>query len=263
MSFIDQFETQLVAAGRRRIERRLRNRIARRLRVPRSRNAAIALAALVLAAPAAAATLGWNPFAGPRHDLRRGTPTIVHGQVDASLTRILAPLRRPQSDADRGVATQRAANAFGSDVSGVNLDGVRVLDSQGGLVLVPVERYGLNLERAARANPALPAPDPARFSNAVCLYEPGSDGSGGRPCYTAATILGGTALGSQAGVVTGLVPDGVAQVRLIAGAGGAAAVANVRENVFVAGPPASEAPAAVEWLDARGQTIRRIDLAGP
>jgi hypothetical protein len=258
VSFIDHYEKQLVAAGQRRIDRRMRNRLARWFHVPRSRNAAVVFAVLLIGAPATAATVGWNPFDDPGRSPRAGVPTLSERPPDASLTRILAPLRRPQSDADRSEITRRASEGFGTDIRGVQIDYIRVLDAPRQVVLVPVERWGLNLERIARADPAIPDPDPADFSNAVCLYVPGSDGTAGRPCYSAARILSGFALGSQSGHVTGLVPDGVARVRLTRG--GRSAVADVRDNLFVAGPPAPVAPAVIEWLDARGHAIKRIDV---
>jgi hypothetical protein len=258
MSFIDDFEAQLVDAGRRRMERRVRSRAPHWLRVPRRRNAVVVFAVLLVGAPATAATVGWNPFDDPGRNPRAGIPATTDATPDAGLTGILAPLRRPQTDADRSAAATQASEAFGTDVSGVNLAYIRVLDAPRRIVLVPVERWGLNLQRRAHDDPAIREPDPADFANAVCLYVPGSDGTAARQCYSAPRILSGLAMSSQAGTVTGMVPDGVARVRLIRGSRSAETA--VRDNVFVLGPPTPQAPAFVEWIDASGTVVRRIDV---
>lgn len=261
MSFIEQYETQLVEAGHRRIERRWRNRVARWLRTPARRGAAVVIAALVLGAPATAATLGWNPFDDPGRDPRVGRPSTSDKPPHPELVRILAPLRRPQTNADRRfVEQQLRTQGLLQDVSGVQLPYVRVLDAERGITMIPVERFGLAFERAARGNPNVPAPNRAALSNAVCVYDPGS-GSAGRACFTADRIKSGFAISSGPDAAIGLVPDGVARVRLIDGERSGEAV--VRDNLFVTGSDAPTAPAAVEWLDERGATIKRIDLGRP
>jgi hypothetical protein len=257
MSFIEHYETQLVEAGRRRIERRLRNRIARRLRPPRRRNAAIVLAVLLVGAPATAATVGWNPFDSPDRKPGLKAPTTSRKAPDRALTSLLAPLRRPQTPADRGRASDLAARGFWDDVSGVQLDYIRLLDPARGIVLVPVERFGLDLERNAPG----PTPNPAFFRNAVCLYIPSGAVTARRPCYGAMQIRDGFALGSTGGVVVGLVPDGVARVRLARG--NRTVGATVRDNLFVSEPAVPLEPMRVEWLDAGGATVKRIDLTAP
>jgi hypothetical protein len=257
MSFIEHYETQLVDAGRRRIERRLRNRVARRLRTPRRRDAALVLAVLLVGAPATAATVGWNPFDSPSRNPEMSSPTTSRKPPDQALTRLLAPLRRPQTPADRGRATELAARGFWDDVSGVQLDYIRVLDAGRGIVLVPVERFGLNLERNAPG----PAADRAYFSNAVCLYLPGGATRNRRPCWGARQIEEGFALHSKGGLVVGLVPDAVATVRI--GRGARSVDATVRDNLFVAETAAPLEPTRVEWLDASGASLKRIDLTAP
>lgn len=253
MSFIDHYEMQLVDAGRRRMERRWRNRIARWLRVPRNRNAAAVLAALVVGAPAAAAVAGWNPFDDPGRKADSSPTTSVHAPLP-KLALMLAPLRRPQSPADRGRATSLAARGFWDDVGGVQLGYIRLLDPARGIVMVPVERFGLALQRRAG-----PPPRPADFADAVCLYIPGTAATARRPCYTATRIAAGFAVSSESGgAVIGIVPDGVARVRLSRRA--RSAEAPVHDNLFVADSPS---PSAIDWLSATGHTIRHIDLTQP
>jgi hypothetical protein len=252
MSFIDHYETQLVQAGHRRLERRPLRRLSRWLRIPRNRNTAAVLAALLVGAPATAATVGWNPFDDPGRRLDTSPTTTTRAPVP-ELTRILAPLRRAQTPVDRGRATSLAAQGFGDDVSGVQLDYIRVLDRARGIVLVPVERFGLVLERHVG-----PPQRPADFSNAVCLYMPSPGGQARRPCYTAAQIESGFAVSTEAGgPVILTVPDGVASVRLIRG--DRSVEAPVHANLVVAEPPAP-VPALIEWRDASGNTIKRIDV---
>jgi hypothetical protein len=57
------------------------------------------------------------------------------------------------------------------------------------------------------------------------------------------------------------VPDGVARVR--AADGERSGEMHVRENLFIGGPDVPAAPMTVEWLDPRGQTLKRIDLTKP
>jgi hypothetical protein len=253
MSFIDHYQTRLVDAGRRRIESRWRNRMARWLRMPRHRNAAILLAALLVGAPATAATVGWNPFDDPGR-VPDSSPTTSMQAPAPALTRILAPLRRPQSPADRGRATSLAAQGFWDDVGGVQLDYIRVLDKARGIVVVPVERFGLALQRHTGTPPR-----PADFADAVCLYVPDTAGMARRPCYTAKRIADGFAVSTgSGGAVIAIVPDGVAAVRFSRGA--RSVEAPVRDNLVVADSPA---PAAIDWLDASGRAIKRIDLTDP
>jgi hypothetical protein len=175
---------------------------------------------------------------------------------------MLAPLRRPQTDADRrGLSERLASQGWFSDVSGVQLDYVRRVAGERGVVLVPVERYGLGFERAARAKPAVPPPDPALLRDAVCVFDPAAGNAGSRPCFTADRIQRGFAITTGERFSLGVVPDGVARVRLTDGERSGEAA--VRDNVFVTGPDAPSAPMAVEWIDDRGRTVKRIDLTNP
>lgn len=257
MTFIESYERQLVDAARQRRDARLRNRVGRRFQGPRVRRAGLALAALLVAVPAAAATVGgWNPFDDPGANKRFPAPTVSGQGLDPELRATLGVLRRPQGSADRGVQTSRAASNFRlPGYEGANLDGVRVLDRARGVVLVPFER--IPVPRDPRGRP-VPGIDPASYTNAVCLFERSSDGFSANACHTAPKIRSGRAISTGSGSVSGLVPDGVASVRLVSG--DRETTAPVRDNYFAAD---ARPPSAVEWLAADGSVVRRIDLTGP
>jgi hypothetical protein len=214
---------------------------------------AAAAAALVVAVPATAATTGWDPFHDP--DRRLPRPSVSELPPATSLTSQLAVLRRNQTAADRSAPVQAALRGFDDESSGVQLEAVRLLP--GGAVLVPVKRF-------EPRGPGGGRPEDRR-DDAVCLYSPGSGRTGGTACFTAAQVREGQAITSQGATVDGLVPDGVAGVRLRS-AGGTAEAA-VRDNYFavelppIAGPggvPFVRADAA-EWLDREKRKIAAFD----
>jgi hypothetical protein len=102
----------------------------------------------------------------------------------------------------------------------------------------------------------VPGFDPATYTNVACLFQPTSGGYAGIGCYGAAAIRSGRALSSDSGTVAGLVPDGVARVRLVRG--GQSTEAAVENNLFVSDRTAS--PSRVDWLAADGSLVERIDL---
>lgn len=255
MSFIDHFETQLVQAGHRRIERRWRNRLARWLRSPRRRGAAVVIAALLVGAPATAAVVGWNPFDDPGRDPRVGTPSVSEGAPNPALVQMLAPLRREQTAEERALVADRfRAEGDIKQLRGVQVDYIRVLDASRGIVLIPAERF------FAVPGRGTPEADAAALRDGVCLYDLES-AAAGYSCFTADRIRRGFALASGGGSAVGLVPDGVARVRLIDGERAGEAV--VRDNLFVTGREAPAAPMAIEWIDGGGRVTKRIDLTKP
>lgn len=257
MTFIDSYESQLVAAGRRRRDARLRRRVARWLHLPPGRGPAVALAALLIGVPAAAATVGyWDPFDDPGADPRFPAPSRTERPLDPELRATLGVLRRPQTDADRGVATSRAARGFrSSGYEGVRLDGIRLVDPARGIVIVPFERFSFPKDSEGRPIPGF---DPADYSNAVCIFQPARDGFAGVGCHTASKVRSGRAIGDDGGTVAGLVPDGVARVVLQRGE--ARTHVPVRDNFFAS---ATRPPTVVEWLRPDGSLVKRIDLTGP
>jgi hypothetical protein len=257
MTFIESYERQLVEAAAERRDARLRNRIARRVRVPRRRGPAIALAALLVAVPVAAAAVGgWNPFDEPGRSPHFPAPSRSQAGVDPELSATLGVLRRPQTDADRGAAASRAARAYsGERYKGAHPEGIRLVDPRRGIVLVPFDQIPVPTDPAGRP---LPGIDPATYRNAVCLVERSSDGFDGIGCHTVAKIRSGRAISEAGGTVTGLVPDGVARVRLVHGSD--VVEADVRDNYFTA---SSAPPTSVDWLREDGSVARTIDLTAP
>ena len=257
MTFIDSYEDQLVDAARRRRDARLRNRLARFLRAPRRRGAAIAIAALVVGVPAAAATVGkWDPFDDPGGKSRFEAPSRSDKAIDPELTATLGVLRRPQTDPDRGAAASKAAKGFRlPGYRGVKLDGIRLVDRERGIVLVPFERSPVPTDASGKP---LPGFDPATYTNVVCIFQQTADSFAGVGCHSADKIKSGRALSSGSGTVTGLVPDGVDRVVLRRGDEGAEVP--VRDNFFAAD---AEQPTVVEWLGPDGEAVQRFDLTAP
>jgi hypothetical protein len=262
MTFIDSFEDQLVQAARDQRDARLRNRFRRSIRsvsAGRRRGAAVVLAALVLGVPAATATVtGWSPFDDSARSPRSPAPSSSQRTAAPELLATLGVLRRGQTDADRGVVTSEAARAYSSTSGfrGAQLKSVRVLDPGRGIVLIPFERGPVPLDAQGRPLPQFP---PSSYTNVACLFERTGDGFAGVGCHTAEKIKIGRAVSSGSGVVTGLVPDGVARVRLIRG--DQSTEAPVANNLFVA--EGTDAPLQIDWLRADGSLIKEIDLTAP
>jgi len=260
MTFIDSYEDQLVDAARRQRDARFRHRARRfvRLSFPRRRGPAVVLAALLIGVPAATATVaGWNPFDDPERNPRLPAPATSQQAVDPELAATLGVLRREQTDADRGVATKKAARAFSATAGyrGAQLDGVRLLDAERGIVLIPFERGPVPLGPDGKPVPGF---DPASYTNVACLFKQTGDGFAGVGCHSADKIRGGRAISAGSGRVTGLVPDGVARVRL---GGGQKVEADVQNNLWVAEGAGS--PRTIEWLADDGSVVQRFDLTAP
>jgi hypothetical protein len=238
MSFIESYERQLVEAAERR-----RSRRSRWLGGRQRRGLAVAIAALVVAVPATAATVTeWDPFDDPGRSERIGKPTRSQRPVDPALASQLGVLRRSQTPADRGAATSRRLRDAGERYRGAQLDGVRLLYSDREAILVPFEEP--------------PVPVSSGGDPVVCVFEANADGFGSAGCHDAQKIERGLAIGSGSGEVSGLVPDGVARVRLIRG--DETAEAAVKNNYFHA--EGASSPSVVEWLADDGSLVKRIDL---
>ena len=254
MSFIESYEHQLVEAAERRRDARLSRRLRRWLAAVGSRRGAAAvLAALAVAVPAATATVkGWNPFDDAGRERPLPAPSTSGRPVDPGLKGTLGVLRRPQTPADRAAITsERLKHLSGDAYRGAQLDGIRLVDPRRGVVLVPFEEGPVPRDGRGR-----PLPGFNGFANVACLVTPTSDGFLGASCHTAEKVRSGLAVGSGGGDVSGLVPDGVARVRLIRG--DETTEAPVRDNFFAATGIAG--PRIVEWLAADGSLVRRIDL---
>ncbi len=208
------------------------------------------LAALLVAVPAGAATVRWNPFDGGDTP----GPSVSSRAPDPALVAQLGILRRPQNDSDRRAAEGAAPFYRGQGFRGVQLDHIRAVDPARGLVLVPFEEPPVPRGPDGRPVPGI------EVAPGLCLVRPVRDGYAGG-CYTRAEIESSRALSSDDDVVLGVVPDGVARVRLIRGE--RSGVAQVRDNFFRAEAPVPTAPLVVEWLAADGSLVRRHDLSRP
>jgi hypothetical protein len=228
--------------------------------MPRGRGPAVVIAALLVGVPAATATVaGWNPFDDGDRNPRFPPPAVSRQAVDPSLTSQLGVLRRPQTDADRGVATKRATQSYSSaGYRGAQVNGIRLLDPARGIVLVPFERGPVPTD--SRGKP-VPGFDPRTYTNVVCVFERTADGFAANGCHTAAKIRSGFAISSGSGEISGLVPDGVATVRLVRG--DQSADAPVDDNLFVVADDGVAIPREIDWLADDGSLVKRIDLTSP
>jgi hypothetical protein len=254
---LERYREDLVTAGERRLaETSDAMPPTRRLR---SRPIALVAAALALVAvPATAGTIVWDPFDDPGRDAP--APSTTHKPPGSELLNTLSVLRRPQTASDRGADTEAALRHFDDGVAEVRVDSIRLLAPDLGVVAVPVERYGLSGAgaRSTSESGAAGTTSEPQHADAVCLYVPARDGTAGGNCHTAEAIQHGFALGSQGQSVYGLVPDGVAMIELISGARRAQLA--VHDNFFYEHDGAPTAPRTIQWLDAQGRPIKTIDL---
>ena len=268
-ALIENLSHDLAAAGDRLAG--LQARRARRARL----TAVIAAGALAVGGVAVAATSIWNPQLG---DDRFGHATASSSRPPADQLEMLGVLRRAPTDADRGAQSQYALTFFGPDVHGVRTDSVRLLGTYGkglGYVLVPVvDAHGKR--------------------DALCFFAQDAKDGGGQSCWTTADVRKGHAVLGMGGPMaplsaaamkrlraanggdghalriplvhmgpitwSGIVPDGVARVRI--DEGGQSVTADVHDNFFTATghglPITKPAPAgrlSFRWLDAGGKEI--------
>jgi hypothetical protein len=234
--FLDRCRDELVRAAERRSPTAVTSSAVR----PRKRRLVGGfLIAAAIAAPAGATTAGWNPFADTGRET--AAPSASNRAPAADLRDMLGVLRRAQTDADRSRASEAALRQLDRDVAGVQLAAVRVVRLPIGAVAIPVER----------------APGASAQSDAVCLYVPQPDGTASSTCQTAPAIRAGFAIGSAGPAVYGLVPDGVAVVRLKHG--DQVADIPVEDNFFYRASGAPTAPTTAIWISASGGTVKTID----
>lgn len=260
--FIESYERQLVEAASRQLvsRRRPSGRIVGRRRWPirPGVSAAIVVMALI-AAPALAATSGWDPFDDANRE--SPSPSTSSNPPSAELTDTLGVLRRMQVARDRGPLAQSLIRRIDNDVAGVHVAFVRLARQSPATLVVPVERFGLRTERLARRYPeiARALPPASRRRDGICLVIKGDDRTAAGSCGTLDQILSGYMLGSQGDTVYGMVPDGVASVRLERG--DVATTLVVGDNMFVAGSPAPVNPGRGLWLASDGRVLKIIDYA--
>jgi hypothetical protein len=253
--FLDRYGAQLHAAQSRSAAlgpRRTPRTVARR------RAALIALAVLVLAAPALALTRPWDPVLG-RPDIDGGTPSTSAAPLVVSVRDSLAVLRREQTEQDRRLA-EPLLRALNPRTEGVQLEGVRAL--RDGYALIPVKRVEIAPNR--------------HIDDAICLSDGASLG-----CHPAQSVPEtGVVMLSTTETQTriwGVVPDGVARVRFEP-EGHAPVETTVEANFFglsvdaleparrVPAPPGYPGPSmipgpptpvsgVVRWLDEHGRVV--------
>jgi hypothetical protein len=240
---------------------------------PWRRPSVLALAgALVIAGTALAATTPWNPQVGDDH---RGRPRLSSTPVPADQLAVLAALRRPQTDTDRGLRVEAVLKLVpGMLFSGVRLDSARLLLSWkgGAAMLLSVEHFGPTGSRAK----TLPH---AGMDDAICLLissdymTVGKNGtfkqvfmpSAGGTCtslgnlradglFTGADITGRLQL-------TGVVPDGVArvEVRLRHRRTVGAPVVNNAFRIEARVPRSDYLGPQLRWLDRTGRVIHKVN----
>jgi hypothetical protein len=256
--FVTEYGEQLRQAGWRRLHARRH--------LPRfaggwpTRRVAVALVALLVAAPAVAATQAWRPLLG---DGSARAPKATDAPAAASQRALLSVLRRPQRAADRGAQTTYALKFLGSSVANVRTTEIRLLHVEPdgrGIVLIPVGRYGLapaGLPAAMRRHWHRPA-----GRDGLCLFaadqDHGKPAGGGFGCYGTRQLLDGQATAGLGHRVYGLVPDGVDRIAVTL-AGRATLMVNVAQNFFIYG--GSLGRGTIRWLDHDGKVLRTLRRA--
>jgi hypothetical protein len=238
VSAFDVLERQLRDSARRRPPSR------RRRLVPAI--AALAIVALLLVllpprveSPGPDAERVATPSPAPTTRDDRGLPPASHAPVPRDQLAQLAILRRPPTAADRAPAVRELLSRLPArEIRGVHMDAVRVLAQRGRLltVLVPMERTPLPEKREG-----------------LCVLSALTDGSG-MTCGTLADLHKHGYIGWP-GPPLGLVPDGVASVRLRV-RGGRTITAPVRDNVYAVEEDVFAIQPPV-WLDVDGRVIPR------
>ncbi|MCW2983717.1 MAG: hypothetical protein JWR63_1287 [Conexibacter sp.] len=247
---------------------------------PSRRAGLLALGAVIASGTAVAATTtGWHPQLGSPD--RQDRPRAAAAAVPAEQLAMLAVLRRPQTDADRGRLVRMALRRLDrSLVNGVHVDAIRVIDqgSQSATILVPAERTGSYEPRyRKRATRDVLCLHTIAYMPATKIPRPGRPtirfrGSYGRgsTCGTTATLrtTGIRAGTGESRVITGpvdydhgplthyatLVPDGVAKVTVNLRHGRTLTVP-VRHNVYRFAVPGIQSQLGTVWYDAAGRRL--------
>lgn len=252
--FIYDYGEQLRAAAWRRLSTRRRRLLTARGRP--TRRLVVALAALVVAAPAVAATHPWRPLLG---DGVTPGPTASNAPAPAAQRGVLSVLRREQQPADRGAQTRYALRFLGSSVRDVRTTEIRLLHVEPdgrGTVLIPVGRYGLPPSGGHPAGQQLVQRRPAG-SDGLCVFAADADhghlAGGASACYSTKELLAGRAIAGLGNRIYGLVPDGVAKIE-VTRSDRTAITANVEQNFFIYSGNLGSGD--VRWLDEGGAVIK-------
>jgi hypothetical protein len=196
------------------------------------------LVVALVATPALAVTRPWEPILG-HPDTDHGAPTASTGPVSPAEARVLGVLRRPQTDDDRTSGKLLVSLHPGFD--GVETAAVRLLrPGADAIALVPAERLFQNDQRTGTP----------LYTDALCLADADSVTCGSRD-----DLLAGRILNLKGTRVYGLVPDGVATVRVDFADGGTAE-APVSENLFeLTSSHDAATVTSSSWLDQDGKVV--------
>jgi hypothetical protein len=235
----NRIEQQLVAAA----HRRTRLRYAR-LPLPRPTTLAgsAAATAIALALVSGAAVIQRHSD-GPTSDERPAVSAPAADSFAAQLAALGVLRERTAGDDDPQVA--KTVKGFGPEA---RADYARLLDkapSGSAFVLVPVKHY----RQTTLTNGRLIT---RTVNNATCLMRRGTQGGAG-DCKTTAQLRAHGITGALAGQYYGLVPDGVAAIRLVRNG----APIPVERNFWVTPDPGRGVQIRIEWLDEQGRVLHR------
>lgn len=250
-NFFTELEEQLRSAGD------VRAATVHRTRTRTRKGTVIGLVAVVVSAPAVAASTGWHPFLG---DGTKPAPASAATPVPDTQEKLLAVLERKQNDADREAA-RTALRFLSRDVDGVRTGGIRALSvpsAPGPVILIPVERYDVD-------SPGLPAGAPHRTPkrDGLCLFAEDPQDGGGWSCFSAAQVADGDAVAGIGSTRYGLLPNGIKTLEIDYSTGKTIRVP-VEDNAFGYVPPRNPRPndrtarfrETQRWLSPTGTTIR-------
>jgi hypothetical protein len=202
MILLPEVEDRLVEAAERRFSQPRLWRLARP-RLPRSTRALLAtFVSLVIAVPAVAATRAWEPVLG-NPSVDGSSPRIAADAIPEQQRQMLSVLRRAQTDQDHSAATLGLLEPLGPTTDGVRLQGVRLLGAGAGdppVALIPVAQLFKRLPHQGGEQLA---------RDALCLTDRSNV-----VCATTEHVKAGALTGFDGDYAYGLVPDGVATVRL-------------------------------------------------
>lgn len=245
---LPQLQEALVVASDQMVARQRRR--TQRFRLGLMTSAAV----VTLGGGAVASQSLWAPLVGWEDGNR---PSLSREPAPAAQGALFGILRRDQTAGDRGAAARAALATMSGRYAGVKVSAVRVVpDGRGASsVLVPVSTV-----RGATASPSAKSASTATTrGDALCLHAiyDGSGGPGGRGCFSTAEIGAGAGVLPAGNTVRGVVPDGVARVRLSGKRG--PVDAPVRDNVFVASLAGVAGSARLSWLAADGRPVPFAD----
>lgn len=210
------------------------------------------IATTTLAGAAFAAKTIWNPLRGGH---ARGLPSTAPGAVPAFQRRQFGVLARPQNEVDRGPETERALRLLSPGfVDAIHISDVRVLfrNAERGLtaILLPVGSYGADYARLFGRGSG---------TNGLCLLFTAPQGPVSNQCHSPGDAPRVRMPATTSGLAFGLVPDGVASVR-IRYADGRHVDAPVDDNFYLArNPRGAGLFIGIRWLAHDGGTVAALD----